>query len=75
MNGWLNGQIHTQCLIHAGCPIDNSRIYLLGTDGKVVGEGRKGEVYAAGLNIARGYVAGAQPDKFIQNKYDDDPGK
>lgn len=37
-------------------------------------EGRKGEVCAAGLNIANGYVGGAQPDKFIPNKHDDDPG-
>lgn len=47
----------------------------MGADGQLVEEGKKGEVYAAGLNIATGYVGGAQPDKFIQNKYDADTGK
>ncbi|XP_050686170.1 zwittermicin A synthase ZmaJ-like [Eriocheir sinensis] len=56
-----------------GSPIDNCRIYLLGADGQVVKEGRKGEVCAAGLNIASGYVGGAQSDKFIPNKHDNDP--
>lgn len=40
----------------------------------MVEEGKKGEVCAAGLNIASGYVGGAQPDKFIHNKLDNDPG-
>lgn len=61
-------------LFPAGSPIYNSRIYLLGADGEMVEEGRKGEVYAAGLSTARGYVGGAQPDKFIVNKHEADPG-
>ncbi|XP_068234684.1 beta-alanyl-bioamine nonribosomal peptide synthetase ebony [Palaemon carinicauda] len=56
-----------------GAPITNCKIFLLNADGEQVPDGQMGEVFAAGLNVALGYVGGAQPDKFIQNKFSDDP--
>ncbi|XP_063842218.1 beta-alanyl-bioamine nonribosomal peptide synthetase ebony-like [Scylla paramamosain] len=56
-----------------GYPIDNCGIYLLDADGRPVREGKMGELYAAGLNTAKGYVGGAQPDKFIANQHTADP--
>ncbi|XP_045108560.1 tyrocidine synthase 3-like isoform X2 [Portunus trituberculatus] len=56
-----------------GYPIDNCGIYLLDAEGRLVREGKRGEMYAAGLNTAKGYVGGAQPDKFIANQHTTDP--
>ncbi|CAL4162707.1 unnamed protein product, partial [Meganyctiphanes norvegica] len=61
--------------IPIGSPIGNCRIYL--TDNAcsaLVPPGQMGEVLAAGLNNASGYVGGAQPDKFINNIHSNDPG-
>ncbi|XP_069163773.1 beta-alanyl-bioamine nonribosomal peptide synthetase ebony isoform X2 [Procambarus clarkii] len=55
-----------------GVPITNCWIYLLNTDEEQVKEGQMGEVYVGGLNVASGYVGGAQPEKFIMNKHSDD---
>lgn len=56
-----------------GSPIMNCWIYLLDADGEEVKDGHIGEVYAGGLSVASGYVGGAQPDKFIADRYTDDP--
>ena len=40
-----------------------------------MGEGKMGELYAGGPNLAKGYVGGAQPDKFIPNTHSEDPGE
>ncbi|KAK7072988.1 hypothetical protein SK128_006146 [Halocaridina rubra] len=55
-----------------GVPITNCKIYLLNNNYEEVNQGQIGEVFAAGLNVASGYVGGAQPDKFINNKHSQD---
>ncbi|KAG0718641.1 Mycosubtilin synthase subunit C [Chionoecetes opilio] len=75
-------QFHNLCDASAGMvnnsvpigrPIDNCLIYLMGSDGGQVEEGKMGELYAAGLNVAQGYVGGTQPDKFLPNQHVNDP--
>ncbi|XP_037779413.1 surfactin synthase subunit 3-like [Penaeus monodon] len=58
-----------------GFPIANCRIYLLNGEGNPVSEGHIGEIFAAGLNLASGYVGGAQQDKFVSNTLSQDPGE
>jgi amino acid adenylation domain-containing protein len=39
-----------------GIPIPDLRVYLLGADGKPVGQGNEGEIYVGGAGVARGYL-------------------
>ncbi|XP_042893379.1 putative acyl-activating enzyme 19 [Penaeus japonicus] len=55
-----------------GFPITNCRIYLLNSEGSQVSEGQIGEIFAAGLNLASGYVGGTQQDKFVSNTLSQD---
>lgn len=57
-----------------GVPIDNTAIYLLNNNLQPVPVGEVGELYAAGLNIAAGYVAGRDAHRFVQNPHAVDPG-
>ncbi|KAK8740652.1 hypothetical protein OTU49_002633 [Cherax quadricarinatus] len=56
-----------------GYPIRNCCIYLLNSVGEAVLEGQVGEVCAAGLSLASGYVGAALQQKFIPNKFSKDP--
>ncbi|CAG9815434.1 unnamed protein product, partial [Phaedon cochleariae] len=59
--------------IPIGSPLDNTIIYLLDKDLRPVKTGEPGELFASGLNLAAGYVAGRDPDKFIDNPLAIDP--
>ena len=37
--------------------------------------GQVGELFVAGLNNALGYVGGAQPEKFLRNSWNSNPGE
>lgn len=50
-----------------GKPVSNTVIYLLDNDFRPVKTGEIGEIYAAGLNLANGYVNGRDPEKFLEN--------
>ncbi|ROT86003.1 hypothetical protein C7M84_023795 [Penaeus vannamei] len=67
----VNGMIDKKVSI--GFPIANCRIYLLNGEGSPVSEGHIGEIFAAGLNVASGYVGGVQQDKFVSNTLSQDP--
>ncbi|BES96998.1 AMP-Hypothetical protein enzyme [Nesidiocoris tenuis] len=56
-----------------GFPVDNTVIYLLNNSLQPVASGEVGELYAAGLNIAAGYVNGRDAERFIQNPFSVDP--
>lgn len=61
--------------LFTGFPITNCRIYLLNSEGSQVSEGQIGEIFAAGLNLASGYVGGTQQDKFVSNTLSQDQGE
>uniref|UniRef100_A0A146KNY6 Mycosubtilin synthase subunit C n=1 Tax=Lygus hesperus TaxID=30085 RepID=A0A146KNY6_LYGHE len=52
-----------------GVPLDNTAIYLLNNQLQPVPMGEVGELFAAGLNIAAGYVNGRDPNHFIPNPH------
>ncbi|CAH1993810.1 unnamed protein product [Acanthoscelides obtectus] len=56
-----------------GVPIDNTAIYLLDQQFRPVKSGDVGELHVSGLNLAAGYVAGRDPDKFVENPLAVDP--
>ncbi|KAF4531412.1 hypothetical protein B566_EDAN009654 [Ephemera danica] len=56
-----------------GRALDNTNIYLLDDQFRLVPAGQRGELYAAGLNIARGYVNNRDPSKFLPNPVTTDP--
>ncbi|XP_075232512.1 nonribosomal peptide synthetase ebony [Lycorma delicatula] len=57
-----------------GRPLDNTIMYLLDHQLKLVPAGEIGEIYVSGLNLALGYVDGRDPDKFILNPHTVEPG-
>uniref|UniRef100_A0A0A9Y9V7 Dimodular nonribosomal peptide synthase n=1 Tax=Lygus hesperus TaxID=30085 RepID=A0A0A9Y9V7_LYGHE len=56
-----------------GVPLDNTAIYLLNNQLQPVPMGEVGELFAAGLNIAAGYVNGRDANRFIPNPHAVDP--
>nr|XP_053634702.1 uncharacterized protein LOC128690171 [Cherax quadricarinatus] len=69
----FNGPLFNRPLFPIGYPIRNCCIYLLNSVGEAVLEGQVGEVCAAGLSLASGYVGAALQQKFIPNKFSKDP--
>lgn len=55
-------------------PIDNTALYLLDSNLQPVEVGEIGELYVSGYNLAAGYVAGRDPDRFVANHLTTDPG-
>ncbi|WBB80295.1 amino acid adenylation domain-containing protein [Micromonospora sp. WMMD882] len=53
-----------------GRPIDNLRMYVLGADGEPQPCGAAGELYVAGVGVARGYLG--RPD-LTRERFTDDP--
>lgn len=61
-----------------GVSVDNTVIYLLNDDLTPVKAGRTGEMFVAGLNLAKEYVTGINgknPERFIKNPFASDPSK
>lgn len=58
-----------------GRPIDNTVIFILNDDLNPVKPGEIGEIFVAGLNLAKGYVAGREKSKFIHNRFTDNLSK
>lgn len=56
-----------------GLPIDNTIIYILDSNYRPVKTGEIGELFAAGQNVAAGYVNGRDPEKFVENSLAIDP--
>nr|BDT05249.1 ebony protein [Gryllus bimaculatus] len=56
-----------------GLPLDNTNIYLLDDQGRPVPVGEQGQLFVAGSNLALGYVAGRDADRFIDNPFAVDP--
>ncbi len=59
-----------------GRPVQNTNIYLLNTDLKLVPIGNPGELYIGGVGLARGYLNRAElaAEKFIPNPFSDKKG-
>lgn len=58
-----------------GLPIDNTVIFILSDDLNPILPGEIGELFVAGLSLAKGYVAGREKSKFIYNRFTDNPSK
>lgn len=50
-----------------GRPLDNTLVYLLDEHFRPALAGQPGELFAAGRNLAAGYVAGRDPHRFLNN--------
>lgn len=61
--------------VPVGSPIDNTVIFILNGDLNPIEPGEIGEIFVAGLNLAKGYVAGREKSSFIYNRFTDDPSK
>ncbi len=59
-----------------GYPVDNVRLYLLGSHGELVPQGAAGEIFVGGDCLARGY--GGRPDltaeRFVPDPFGGQPG-
>lgn len=55
--------------------LDNTVIFILTEQLNPVKPGDSGEIFVAGLNLAKGYVAGKEKSKFIHNRFTDNPSK
>lgn len=55
--------------MYVGIPLDNTELYLLDNRLQLVKQGEIGELFVSGFNLAAGYVAGRDPDKFINNPF------
>lgn len=62
-------QFHFEDKIPIGIPLDNTELYLLDNRLQLVKQGEIGELFVSGFNLAAGYVAGRDPDKFINNPF------
>lgn len=67
MHFWKSGSANSDI----GKPIDNIDTYILDKYGNSVPVGAKGELYIAGISLARGYLNDVQltVDRFIENKF------
>ncbi|KAG8227193.1 hypothetical protein J437_LFUL003399 [Ladona fulva] len=52
-----------------GRPLDNTLIYLLDKQFRPVPLGEMGELFASGLNVAKGYVQSKEADRFCRNPF------
>ena len=64
-------------LITIGKPIDNTHVYILDENSRLVPDGLEGEIYIGGAGIARGYAG--KPDltneRFINDNISGNPGR
>nr|QEO74614.1 condensation domain-containing protein [uncultured bacterium] len=69
-------QLDALSKIPIGRPINNTRLYILDADLKVVPARVFGELYIAGAGLARGYLNRPEisAEKFIPNPFSDEPG-
>ena len=69
-------QLDTLSRIPIGRPINNTRVYILDSDLKVVPARVFGELYIGGAGLARGYLNRPEfsAEKFIPNPFSDKPG-
>ncbi|CAH1394602.1 unnamed protein product [Nezara viridula] len=56
-----------------GRPVDNTTVYLLDAQMRLVNSGEIGEVYITGKQVAAGYVNGRDAFRFIENTSTADP--
>jgi non-ribosomal peptide synthetase component F len=61
--------------IPIGYPVFNTTIYILDENCKQVENGKTGEIFVSGSNLALGYVNGRDSERFIKNPFSDEPGK
>ncbi len=54
-----------------GKPIANTRLYIVGKDGKLRPEGTEGEIWISGVGVARGYLNNEEltKEKFIEDPF------
>ncbi|KAK7603033.1 hypothetical protein V9T40_003032 [Parthenolecanium corni] len=67
-------QLNFDDKIPIGIPLDNTTLYLLNQNFQPVKNGEIGELFVSGYNLAAGYVAGRDPEKFINNPFSSDSG-
>jgi len=60
-----------------GRPVDNTQIYLLDHESRLVPEGTAGEIYIGGDGLAHGYLRrpALTAEKFIPDPFGDEPGR
>ena len=61
-------------MITLGKPVDNSIIYIVNKDMRLLPQGEVGELVVAGKNLAAGYIRGRDAYKFLDNPFVIDPG-
>lgn len=57
-----------------GIPLDNTVLYLLDPDLRIVNAGEIGELYVSGKHLAAGYVNGRDAFRFLESPHTVDPG-
>ena len=64
-------------VIPIGRPIPQSTAFVVNPDGQLLPPGARGELYVGGDGVARGYFKreALTAEKFVDNQFDDDPGK
>ncbi|AKJ29411.1 non-ribosomal peptide synthetase [Caldimonas brevitalea] len=57
--------------LHIGRPIDNTRVYILDAEGRPTPQGVPGELYVAGVGVARGYLGRPElsAERFLQDPF------
>ncbi|XP_012260082.2 mycosubtilin synthase subunit C [Athalia rosae] len=56
-----------------GRPLDNTIVYLVDKEMRLVPQGEVGELVCAGRNLAAGYIRGRDPHRFLDNPHTIDP--
>ena len=71
----VTGNHETTPLPPIGKPVDNTQLYILGKDDKLVPVGVTGELYIAGAQLALGYLNLPEltKEKFIKDPFSSDP--
>ncbi len=66
-----NDSLQEQANVPIGFPIANTKIYILGTDEKLLPFGAIGEIYVSGAGLAQGYLNNPEMthQKFINNPF------